>query len=68
MSTEQVSNTETVFNSLANDITDVYFSNRNPDCGDYGDTYRSSVRDLTRVLDFDGYLETVTEHSEDLKT
>ena len=68
MSTEQVSNTETVFNSLANDITDVYFSSRNPDCREYGDTYRSSVRDLTRVLDFDGYLETVTEHSEDLKT
>ena len=63
VSTEQVSNTETPFNSLANDITDVYFSSRNTDCGEYGDTYRSSVRDLTRVLDFDGYLEIVTEHS-----
>ncbi len=64
VSNEQVSDASVSPNVIVsdrNDITDVYFSNRNPDCGDYDDKYRSAVRDLTRVLDFEGHLEIDTE-------
>ncbi len=39
------------------DITNDIFSNRSSDCADYDENYRSSVRDLTRVIDFEGYLD-----------
>ena len=38
-------------------ITDEIFSNRTSDCANYADNYVSSVRDLTRVIDFEGYVD-----------
>ena len=38
------------------DITNNIFSNRSSDCADYDENYKSSVRDLTRAIDFEGYV------------
>ena len=38
-------------------ITDKIFSNRTFDCANYADNYGSNVRDLTRVIDFEGYVD-----------
>jgi hypothetical protein len=38
-------------------ITDEIFSNRTSDCANYADNYGSNVRDLTRVIDFEGYVD-----------
>ena len=38
-------------------ITDEIFSNRTFDCANYADNYGSNVRDLTRVIDFEGYVD-----------
>ena len=38
------------------DITNDIFSNRSSDCADYDENYKSSVRDLTRAIDFEGYV------------
>ena len=37
-------------------ITNEIFSNRISDCASYADNYVSNVRDLTRVIDFEGYV------------
>ena len=37
-------------------ITNEIFSNRISDCASYADNYASNVRDLTRVIDFEGYV------------
>ena len=37
-------------------ITNDIFSNRISDCASYADNYVSNVRDLTRVIDFEGYV------------
>ena len=39
------------------DITNNIFSNRSSDCTDYVENYASNVRDLTRVIDFEGYVD-----------
>ena len=39
------------------DITNDIFSNRSSDCADYDENYKSSVRDLTRAIDFEGYVD-----------
>ena len=39
------------------DITNSIFSKRSNDCFQYVENYSSNVRDLTRVLDFDGYVD-----------
>ena len=39
------------------DITNSIFSKRSNDCSEYVENYSSNVRDLTRVLDFDGYVD-----------
>ena len=38
-------------------ITDEIFSNRISDCANYVNNYGSNVRDLTRVIDFEGYVD-----------
>jgi hypothetical protein len=38
-------------------ITDEIFANRSSDCANYADNYGSNVRDLTRVIDFEGYVD-----------
>ena len=38
-------------------ITDEIFSNRTSDCANYADNYASNVKDLTRVIDFEGYVD-----------
>ena len=38
-------------------ITNEIFSNRISDCASYADNYVSNVRDLTRVIDFEGYVD-----------
>ena len=38
-------------------ITDEIFLNRTSDCANYADNYGSNVRDLTRVIDFEGYVD-----------
>ena len=38
-------------------ITDEIFSNRTSDCANYADNYASNVRDLTRIIDFEGYVD-----------
>ena len=38
-------------------ITDEIFSNRTSDCANYADNYASNVSDLTRVIDFEGYVD-----------
>ena len=38
-------------------ITNEIFSNRISDCASYADNYASNVRDLTRVIDFEGYVD-----------
>ena len=38
-------------------ITDEIFSNRTSDCANYADNYGSNARDLTRVIDFEGYVD-----------
>ena len=38
-------------------ITNDIFSNRSSDCGDYDENYESKVRDITRVIDFEGYVD-----------
>ena len=38
-------------------ITDEIFSNRTSDCANYADNYGSNVSDLTRVIDFEGYVD-----------
>ena len=39
------------------DITNSIFSKRSNDCSEYVENYSSNVRDLTRALDFDGYVD-----------
>ena len=38
-------------------ITNEIFANRSSDCANYADNYGSNVRDLTRVIDFEGYVD-----------
>ena len=38
-------------------ITDEIFLNRTSDCANYADNYGSNVRDLTRVIDFESYVD-----------
>lgn len=38
-------------------ITNEIFSNRTSDCANYAENYRSSVRDLTRVINLEGYVD-----------
>ena len=42
-------------------ISNTIFSNRSPDCGDYVENYESEVRDLTRAIDFEGYVDIEVE-------
>ena len=39
------------------DITNSIFAKRSNDCSEYVENYSSNVRDLTRVIDFDGYVD-----------
>ena len=39
------------------DITNNIFSNRTSDCANYIENYASNVRDLTRAIDFEGYVD-----------
>ena len=38
-------------------ITNEIFSNRDSDCANYVENYGSNVRDLTRIIDFEGYVD-----------
>ena len=38
-------------------ITNEIFSNRSSDCASYEEKYGSNVRDLTRAIDFEGYVD-----------
>ena len=38
-------------------ITNEIFSNRDSDCANYVENYSSNVRDLTRIIDFEGYVD-----------
>ena len=39
------------------DITNNIFSSRSSDCADYVENFASNVRALTRVIDFEGYVD-----------
>ena len=43
--------------SFSVNITDAALSQRSADCGNYVGVYRSGVRDITRVIDFEGSVE-----------
>lgn len=47
---------ETEVSSRIN-ITNQIFSIRSSDCANYAENYRSIVRDLTRIIDFEGYVD-----------
>jgi len=42
-------------------ISNEIFSNRSSDCADYVENYESKVRDLTRAIDFEGYVDIEVE-------
>ena len=42
-------------------ISNEIFSNRSSDCANYVENYESKVRDLTRAIDFDGYVDIEVE-------
>ena len=44
-------------------ITDAVFSKRSADCADYVNNYRSGVRDIKRVLDFEGNVEITSDET-----
>ena len=37
-------------------ITNKIFSNRSSDCVDYAERYISNIKDITRIIDFEGYI------------
>ncbi|MBU24401.1 MAG: hypothetical protein CMD99_00005, partial [Gammaproteobacteria bacterium] len=43
--------------SISINITDAVLSQRSADCADYAGAYRSGVRDITRVIDYEGSVE-----------
>ena len=49
-------------------ITDAVLNNRSADCADYVNNYRSGVRDIKRVLDFEGNIEITADEVSCLMT